>query len=93
MNKADITRIVMQKTGIPRREVTDVINAFIETATDTLSSGESVLIAEFGKFAVKQRQPRRVRDWKNGEFYTMDAYIDVKFDVSDAFHDRLNKKK
>ncbi|MCD6407216.1 HU family DNA-binding protein [Candidatus Aerophobetes bacterium] len=59
MNKADLVNEVAGKVGITKKEVQNVVDAFIETVKNSLSRGEKVTLVGFGTFQVMERKERR----------------------------------
>lgn len=92
MTKNDLIGRVCQLTGFPRREVTSIVGATFQAIAEALTHGAIVSIAEFGKFSLRHCKPRRARNFKTGEYYTMDGYTNVKFEVADGIYDILNGK-
>lgn len=67
MNKAELVAQVAGKTGLTKKDVTSVIDSFIETVTDSLSTGEKVVLVGFGTFDVLQRKTRAGINPQTGE--------------------------
>ena len=59
MNKAELAEEVSGKTGLTKKVTQNVIDAVIETISDTLSRGEKVTLVGFGTFQVASRKARR----------------------------------
>ncbi len=58
MNKAELSQVLAEKLKVSKREGEDMVNAFVETVTETLKSGGEVVLTGFGAFSVKQRAAR-----------------------------------
>lgn len=67
MNKEQLVNDVAGATKVTKREVEAIINAFTSTVEAALSRGESVVLANFGKFSVKERSAKKGRNPKTGE--------------------------
>ena len=67
MKKSDIAAQVADKTSVSKGDAEAAVNAVLGTITDALSRGESVSIAGFGAFTVKNRPARRGRNPRTGE--------------------------
>ena len=52
MNKAELIEEVANKVGITKKEVGNIIDATVETITNTLSKEEKVTLVGFGTFQV-----------------------------------------
>ncbi len=67
MNKAELIAAVAAKTGITKKQAAETIEAVTETITNTLKTGESVLLVGFGTFEAKKKDARTGRNPKTGE--------------------------
>lgn len=56
MNKKELIQACANKTGVSPEETLIHMDAFLETITETLVSGEKVVIKGFGKFERKKLQ-------------------------------------
>ena len=59
MNKQELISKVASKVGITKKQAQNVIDAFIEVVTDSLSKDEKVTLVGFGTFKVMQRKARK----------------------------------
>jgi DNA-binding protein HU-beta len=50
---------VARRTGISRRDAVRVVDAFLETVTETLAAGQDVNFPGFGKFSTQRRAARQ----------------------------------
>jgi integration host factor subunit alpha len=62
----------------------------LEIIKDTLAFGEDVLISNFGKFCVKQKDDRKSRNPATGENLMLEPRKIVKFNCSWKLRDRIN---
>ena len=62
MTKADLVSDVVARTGLPRKEVAVVINAFLESMRQAFIEGKRVELRGFGVFALKRRKRRIARN-------------------------------
>jgi DNA-binding protein HU-beta len=53
--------------GLSRKQATDVVDAVLETITDTLQRGSDVTFSGFGKFHVAERGAREGVNPRTGE--------------------------
>jgi DNA-binding protein HU-beta len=58
MTKHELVAEVSRRTGFTRQEADRVVQAVLDTITDTLKQGGEVNVTGFGKFAVQQRAAR-----------------------------------
>jgi len=59
MNKAELIEEVANNVGITKKETGNIIDATVETITNTLSKGEKVTLVGFGTFQIMERKARR----------------------------------
>jgi len=59
MNKAELIAEVAGKIGIVKKDTANVIDAFTETVTNSLSNGEKITSVGFGTFQVMERKARK----------------------------------
>ena len=67
ITRADLTDAVYQEVGLSRNESADLVEMVLGEISSVLESGESVKIAGFGTFLVRQKGLRRGRNPKTGE--------------------------
>jgi DNA-binding protein HU-beta len=58
VTKQEFVERVAQKSGLNRREASEAVDAFLDSITDALRSGEDVSFTGFGKFSVQDRAAR-----------------------------------
>jgi len=59
MTKKELVTQVAGKVGIRKKDVQNVVDAFIKKVTDSLSRGEKVTLVGFGTFQVMERKARK----------------------------------
>ncbi len=70
MTKAQLVAQVAERTGLSKRQASEVVDAVFSIITESLTKkggAEPVNIAGFGKFVVKVRPRRIVRNPQTGE--------------------------
>jgi DNA-binding protein HU-beta len=67
IGKQDVISRVAQHAGIPNKQAEKVVNAFLDTVTESMERGEEVRITGFGTFKVVERAPRKGRHPRTGE--------------------------
>lgn len=58
MNKATLVSRVAENQGLSKKATEQILDAFLDTITDTVNSGEKVQLVGFGTFEVKTRAGR-----------------------------------
>ena len=51
MTKQEFNDQIAAKTGLSKRDAAKYVDAFLDTVTETLKSGDSVSFTGFGKFS------------------------------------------
>jgi len=93
LTKADIVEQVYLQLGFPKEKSFQVIESLLESVKRSLASGDDVLVSGFGKFCVKEKQPRKGRNPATGESTILPARRVVTFKCSERLRIRLNGKK
>ena len=90
MNKNDLIAAVSDQAEISKSEASAVIEATLNTITDTLASGDGVQLIGFGNFSVADRAAREGRNPRTGETIQIAASKAPKFKVGKALKDAVN---
>ena len=77
--------------GLSKKEAAASVTALFDTIKGTLAAGETVKIAGFGNFVVRDKQARVGRNPQSGETITISARRVVTFKVSPVLKDTLNE--
>ncbi|NLB51918.1 MAG: HU family DNA-binding protein [Syntrophomonadaceae bacterium] len=67
LNKTDLVGQVAVKTGMTKKDVEKVVNAFFGTVEGTLKDGNKVQLVGFGTFEVRERRARKGRNPQTGQ--------------------------
>jgi DNA-binding protein HU-beta len=59
VTKQEFVERVSSKSGLSRRDASEAVDAFLDSITDALRSGEDVAFTGFGKFSVQNRAARQ----------------------------------
>ena len=74
MTKNQLIKAIHEKdTGLTKVQVSQVVDAMIETMTRALAQGGKVEIRGFGNFTVRKREARKARNPKTGEMIEVPA--------------------
>jgi DNA-binding protein HU-beta len=93
VNKAEIIDSVSARLGLAKRDVTDVVDAFIEETKKALVRGEKVAVSGFGVFEASQRKARLGRNPRTGETVKIKATKIPKFRPGTEFKAVVNGSK
>ena len=67
LTKKEIIIAISEETGIPQVDVKRVLQRAFAQIIESLKSGKTIELRNFGVFKVKQRAPRRGRNPKTGQ--------------------------
>ena len=91
MNKTELIAAVAAKTGLTKKDAECVINATVETITDSLVKGDKVQVSGFGIFEVKAREARVGRNPRTKETIQIPATRLPAFKASKTLKDTIAK--
>lgn len=92
MNKARLSEVIAERTGLNKKQVEDMLTTFVSVVEETLSSGEEVTIAGFGTFMAKHRSARMgVNPQNPSERIQVPAVTIPKFKAGKGLKDALKQ--
>ena len=91
MTKNQIIEQVAKETGMTKKSVAEVLDAASKAVDSALVAGESVQIAGFGIFSVKQKDAYTGRNPKTGEPVEIAASRRVVFLPGKTLKDKINE--
>ena len=89
MNRRDLVAALAERTDTDKRTADANLQAFIDTVTDTVASGEVVVISGFAKFARVDRPARMGRNPQTGEAIRIKASRRARVTPLKAFKDAV----
>ena len=90
MTKADVINKIMEATGLQKREVTVVVESFMETIKESmLKDKENVYLRGFGSFVVKHRAAKTARNITKNTTITIAAHDLPCFKPAKSFIDEM----
>lgn len=90
MNKKELIRATAEKAGVTQKLVGEILEATLETITDTLVAGDEVAITGFGKFSVTERVARKGINPSTMEEIEIEASKTAKFKAGSTLKETLN---
>lgn len=66
MNKSDLVTKIAEKMEISVTKAEEILSALLDGIVKTLKKGETVTLVGFGRFGIKQRAARKVRNPRTG---------------------------
>ena len=91
MNKTELIAAVAAKAGLTKKDAERVVNATIETITETMVKGDKVNVSGFGIFEVKAREARVGRNPRTKETIQIPATKLPAFKASKTLKDAVAK--
>jgi len=67
MNKAELVAVLAEKVDLTKKDVENLVDLVFDTITETLATGEKVVISRFGTFEVRRRVARTGRNPRTGD--------------------------
>ena len=90
MTKADIINEVSMNTGIPKKEVSTVVEAFMDEVKKCLiEKKDSVFMRGFGSFNIKHRAAKTARNISKNTTLTIPAHDLPSFKPSKSFIEEM----
>jgi DNA-binding protein HU-beta len=89
MNRRELVAELAERLETDKRTADAALQAFVDTVTDTVSSGEVVAISGFAKFARVDRPARMGRNPQTGEAIRIKASRRVRVTPLKAFKDAV----
>ena len=92
LTKADLVQQVYEKhENLTKAQATESVEAFLRLSKDTLINGSDLLLSGFGKFNVRNKNPRRGRNPQTGDDLMLNARRVVTFKPSGILRNRVNE--
>jgi integration host factor subunit alpha len=90
LTKADIVETISKENGYTKNNSFEIVETLLEMIKSALESGEDVLISGFGKFCVKEKKERQVRNLPAGEPMMLAERKVVTFKCSRLLREKIN---
>ncbi|KJG13710.1 transcriptional regulator HU subunit alpha [Photobacterium iliopiscarium] len=90
MNKTQLVDKIAESADISKASAGRALDAFIETVTETLTSGDQVALVGFGTFSVRERAARTGRNPQTGAEIQIAAAKVPGFKPGKALKDSVN---
>jgi DNA-binding protein HU-beta len=90
VNKSELIDAVAASADMPKAAAGRVIDAMIDTITDSLKKSEPVVLVGFGTFATKDRAARQGRNPQTGATIQIKAAKVPSFKAGKALKDAVN---
>jgi integration host factor subunit alpha len=90
VTRADLTEAVYREIGLSRTESAELVEAVIDNIIDALLRGETVKLAGFGTFTMRDKKERMGRNPKTGEAVPITPRRVLSFKPSQVVRERVN---
>jgi DNA-binding protein HU-beta len=92
MNKAELIKAVSEESGHSQKEVSAVLDAFVDIVTNAVANGDKVKVVDFGTFSAKERAPKLGVNPKNPtEKINIPAKVVPTFSAGKGFKNKVSK--
>ncbi|MBQ5982781.1 MAG: integration host factor subunit beta [Prevotella sp.] len=90
MTKADIINQISANTGLQKKDVSVVVESFMETIKDSLlEKKENVYLRGFGSFIIKHRAAKTARNIQQNTTMVIEAHDLPSFKPSKSFVEKM----
>ena len=91
MNKTELIDAIASQADLPKAAAARALDAFIDSVTGALKSGDSVTLVGFGAFEVKERAARTGRNPQTGNPISIAAAKVPGFKAGKGLKDSINQ--
>ena len=92
LTKNELVDMIYSELDIPKKECINLVESFFDIIKDELVKGNDFMISGFGKWSVKQKNPRTGRNPQTGEQIIIDARRVVTFKSSPPLRSVINSR-
>ena len=90
MTKADIINKIIEDTGLPKKDVTATIEAFMEEIRKSMTvQKENVYLRGFGTFTIKHRAQKTARNISKNTTLVIEAHDFPSFKPAKSFIEKM----
>lgn len=91
VTRADLTEAVYREIGLSRTESAQLVESVIDHIVDALLRGESVKLAGFGTFSLRDKKERMGRNPKTGKAVPITSRRVLAFKPSQVVRERVDE--
>jgi DNA-binding protein HU-beta len=93
MTKSELVRVLSEDVELPRRQVTELVEAMLAKITEVLKTGDKVQLTPFGQFRIRDRAARVARNPQTGEPVNVPAKRVLKFTAGRTLKEAVGSAK
>ena len=90
MNKNELISSIASETGLTKTDSAKAVDAFVNSISSALKSGDEVRLVGFGTFAITRRAATTGRNPRNGKPINIPARNQAKFKPGTALQASVN---
>ena len=90
MTKAELIDVMAEKANTSKAAAKRFLDAFTDTVTDSLKSGDKVTLVGFGTFSVTERKARKGRNPRTGDEIEIPGGSAPKFKAGKGLKDKVS---
>ena len=91
LTKADLVQQIYQThPNLTKSQCSDSVENFLSISKSSMIAGKSLLLSGFGKFNIKDKNPRLARNLKTRSVIMLDARRVVTFKPAGVLRSRIN---
>ncbi len=90
MTKAELVSAIADKAGLNKTQARDALEAFLNSVTDSLKSGNEVRLVGFGSFMPVDRPAGTARNPRTGAAVKRAASKTARFRIGEGLKNALN---
>ncbi len=90
MNRNELISQIAHSTGMSKANINEVLDAFIDTVTNALKSGDEIRLAGFFTLSVADRKEMKGRNPRTGEEITIPSSKRPKFKAGTKLVEAVN---
>ena len=91
MNKSELVEAIAQGSGVTKADANRVLDTFMMTVTEALTSGDQVVLPGFGSFSIGNRSARTGRNPQTGQTIQIKASRVAKFKAGKTLKEAVQK--
>jgi len=93
VTKAEVVHLLIEKSGLSRKDAVQAVEIFLDSIKDSLREGEKVSLVGFGTFLVKEKNSRKGRNPRTGEMIHIPDKRVAVFKPGKAFREAVNESE
>ena len=91
MNKPELVSAIAEKTGMKKKDVEAMLDAFVDVVKTSLKKGDKVALIGFGTWATRERAKRNGVNPRTGKKISIPAKVVPYFKVGKELKDAVSK--